>query len=49
MAEKYKNSVEDFHGSKNASKHVSREKSFSRVKMNQELAESQLLPDGEQK
>ncbi len=49
MAEKYKNSVEDFHASKNVSKNASREKSFSRVKINQELAESHLLPDGEQK
>jgi hypothetical protein len=49
MAEKYKNSVEDFHGSKNTSKQASREKSISRVKMSQELTESQLLPEGEQK
>lgn len=49
MAEKYKNSAEDFYASKNTSKHASREKSISRVKMSQDLAESQLLPEGEQK
>lgn len=49
MAQKYKNSVQNFYASKNGSKHASREKSYSRVKVNQELSESQLLPGTEQK
>jgi hypothetical protein len=49
LAEKYKNNAEDFHASKNASKNASREKSGSRVKLNNELAESQMLPGGAEK
>jgi hypothetical protein len=41
LAEKYKNNVEDFYASKNASK----EKSASRVRVEHNLAESQLLAD----
>lgn len=42
QAEKYKNSLDDL-----SSKHVSREKSQSRVKVSQDLAHSRLLPPGE--